>query len=136
MTTTDVEALHAALDADPLSADLRCFLADALGEAGSPLADGYLALGRLRRSSVRRLLYARDPKWFNADRPLRMMDTADDADELPGDWFLLLVGGNRIGEVGRTLGYHSRRAADDAAAEAFARLPPERQRELLGEFAG
>jgi len=62
---------------------------------------------------------------------------------LPSDWFALLTGGEQTvdghpldtsvfaSSVGKWLDWCSRRASEGAAALAFAKLPAERQQELL-----
>jgi len=134
---SDVEALHAALDAmgrDPCDHALRGALADALDEAGDPRGGGYRAMSLNGLYTHTRVpVDRRHWTWFS------LAYLRDDR-ILPRDWFDLLPGGycrHTDGtDVSATCGgiwkdYATRRAAEDAAADAFARLPAARQHELL-----
>ena len=127
MTTED--DFQAALDANPDDWQTRLVFADWLEERGDPRAEGYRALGVLRRAPTKG-----DPSyphrfdslgwsWWSADAslglPKRHHLPTDWRDELPTNPVLR-------GAWGPT-----RRAAEDAAALAFTRLPPQRRAEIL-----
>lgn len=126
-TSADVESLQNAIDQNPQDFTLRLLVADALEECGSPLADGYRALGWLKRDSSfsgtresGKLCWLR--LWAEdevGDSEWRMEKSCD---TLPEDWHKLADGWTH---------YPTRREAEDAAAIGFSRLPPDRQRELL-----
>ena len=132
-----VELLHARLDAmgrDPCDHALRLVLADALDEAGDPRAAGYRALGlHGLYTHTRAPVELKHWTWFS-------LDYRGDDRTLPRDWFNLLPGGHcrhtDETDVTATCGgiwrdYDTRREAEDAAADAFIRLPADRQNELL-----
>lgn len=123
MTTED--DFQAALDAHPDDWQTRLVFADWLQERGDPRAEGYRALGALRRRGLPDLEYA---CWFDAHEQRGGDDKASD---LPRDWFRLIEGGNRDLYVSSAAAFPTRRAADDAAARAFGQLPPSRRTELL-----
>jgi uncharacterized protein (TIGR02996 family) len=121
------------LDRHPEEHQTRLVFADWLEERGDPRAEGYRALGTLK-------LYPRwVPKspvqWYHTDRLEYWKGSGEEYCHLPGDWFDACEGGK-----GRNLEkdkpfylwhYQTKCAAEDAAALAFARLPPERRAELL-----
>lgn len=123
----DEIAFQAALDAAPGDHTVRLVFADWLEEHGDPRAEGYRALGRGRRWPCH--IPSRGTEgWVwggetSAPRPYAALTYS---------WFAALMD-----EVypGAQIGLPSRRAAEDAAALAFARLPPERRAELLGVAA-
>jgi uncharacterized protein (TIGR02996 family) len=147
MTTED--DFQAALDANPDDWQARLVFADWLQERGDPRAEGYRALGALRRAPYPERV--RDPgpdRWgyhggagrvlWDAARGVRLPDPvpAPAWAALPAHWLKALQrlqrgrnadAGNRWWS-GQAL---SRRAAEDAAALAFARLPAKRRAELL-----
>jgi uncharacterized protein (TIGR02996 family) len=128
MTTED--DFQAALDADPTDWQTRLVLADWLDERGDPRAEGYRALGLLRKRprmewyehGVKR---AKMRHWVW--RKFLTSATIPDLnyDCLNGDWRDLIPDINEINS------YRTRREAEDAAARAFAKLPAARRTELL-----
>jgi uncharacterized protein (TIGR02996 family) len=123
---TTEDDFQAALDANPDDHQTRLVFADWLQERGDPRAEGYRALGRLRHECFE--------TWFNASAYPDLVPY--DRSNLPEDWFCLLEGYDvrtaRCREsAGNWRDFATRRAAEDAAALAFARLPPERRAELL-----
>jgi uncharacterized protein (TIGR02996 family) len=138
MTTED--AFQAMLAADPNDHATRLILADFLDERGDPRGPGYRALATLRRLPVQpdrpsRFIY---PGYCNT-RGARSVDGKDARAEaalavLPKDWFTATK--QRLGATDplqdeRWACADTRRAADDAAASAFADLPPARRAKLL-----
>ena len=122
MTTED--DFHAALDANPDDWQTRCVLADFLEERGDERAEGCRALGVLR---LRPVLDERDRKtvWFRASTVTS--SSWPKSCHLPDDWLGVLQGKT----FHHWLNFDSRRAAENAAAIAFAQLPAERRAELL-----
>lgn len=127
MTTED--DFQAALDAHPDDWQTRLVFADWLDERGDPRAAGYRALGVLRRRP--QFDTAPDVYWYFANDRTDRHQYADPLHErralIPTDWFRLAAPGRDFW----TSGFDTRRAAEDAAAEAFARLPASRRAELL-----
>ena len=129
---TTEEDFQARLDAQPEDWQTRLVFADWLQERGDPRADGYRALGRGKHHTDSwggeghcfwRYTIARG----TLDAPLRTV-------ALPDDWFDLLpreVKHNERSANWGALQSYTRRAAEDAAALAFAKLPAERRAELL-----
>jgi len=129
MTTED--DFQAALDADPADWQTRLVFADWLEERGDVRAEGYRALGVLRKC----------PQRDHATGAWRWLGSGEQSDRhyLGADWHDAL---KRLGwgwcldgsigwaAVGDSM-YH-RRTADDEAAIAFSKLSPERRAELLG----
>jgi uncharacterized protein (TIGR02996 family) len=127
---TTEDDFQRALDANPDDWQTRLVFADWLQERGDPRAEGYRAL------AVRRWrAYQPNPggHWtvanYRADKPT-------DVSDLPNDWFGHVWDAaprkNRNPTTkGRWISTNSRRAAEDVAALAFAKLPPKRQTELL-----
>jgi uncharacterized protein (TIGR02996 family) len=141
MTTED--DFHAALLAQPGDWQTRLVLADFLQERGDPRADGYRALGRLQKrprpDSQETRATRRFITWFNLSR---QEAERYHVNSLPDDWFSALEGGEQLSDEGAVfeagglyygdwLDYPSCREAEDAAALAFARLPPARRAELM-----
>lgn len=135
-----ISALHATLDKTPDDHHARLLLGDALEEAGGEWAvraDGYRALG-----SIGRYAYCGNSESFAvANYRIDGEDHTDalglpDRSDLPEDWFSAITTALPIGRVmdgkyGSWLCYASRREAEGDAAKAFAKLPAERQAELL-----
>src|SRR5262249_18436345 len=106
-----------------------------LEERGDSRAEGYRALGRQRawthnvnESDEGLKLWTWFPRERGSQRSRR----------LPAGWFAALEGweclisnGSTMDAAERWRDYRSRRAADDAAAMAFGKLPPRRRAELL-----
>lgn len=149
MTTED--DFQRQLDAHPDDWQTRLVFADWLDERGDPRADGYRVLGRFKREAslqVRAregcMICVRDvPKWRRDSNRVSAwclwrgrvdMRPGDSSgwrklnDEIHPDWFRFILGEYRHGQMV----FDSRRAAEDAAAKAFARLPTARRAELLG----
>ena len=134
MTTED--AFNAALDVDPADHRTRLLLADWLAERGDPRAEGYRALGVNRLFGCDSVTHEGGVEWLPHQEAtwFRRDGAGDDGhDDLPPDWFAAL--GNRARWLFWTKPwtnpYPNRRAAEDAAALAFAKLPPERRAQLL-----
>lgn len=119
-----------ALDANPEDHQTRLVFADWLQERDDPRADGYRALGVLRRVPS-------DPHFgflWNSDYGNRVCPSPY---VLPRDWYEPLDANDGPGKLKPPGGLRllnqgeSRRAKEDKAALAFALLPPERRAELL-----
>lgn len=130
----DIEALHRHLDRVPDDHTARLVLADRLEEAGSPLAEGYRALGiygRRPRLDGQQMLWCwswtTESTW--PQRPYQTFPWC-----IPRDWWRAMRGDIESGHRG--IDQPSRREAEDAAAMAFARLPESRRRELLAKLYG
>jgi uncharacterized protein (TIGR02996 family) len=155
MTTED--DFQKALDADPADWQTRLVLADFLEERADVRADGYRALGVLRRVPTSAFYRPGTSErwflWFSADRAAglarnRSSPAQDIAESmllaaLPADWCAAIFERAPAGERGQWnhrggwFGYGtSRREAEDAAALAFAELPPARRAELLAPGPG
>ena len=125
MTTEDDFQRH--LDAHPDDHHTRLVLADFLQERGDARAEGYRALGMLRKQPGEKEYtswlcdWAGDAYWSEC------------ADALPEDWHRLFHKHARQSYVGHR--YANRRDAEDAAALAFAQLPAARRAELLNQPA-
>jgi uncharacterized protein (TIGR02996 family) len=120
MTTED--HFQAMLDLNPDDHDTRKIFADWLDERGDVRGPGYRALGLMRKNSQRFAGSRYQWTWWKALG-------GDSPSELPDEWFDELRDEEEGDEVLRD--YASRRKAEDAAAIAFAKLPAERQAELL-----
>lgn len=108
------------LDAHPDDATCRLVFADWLEEQADSRAEGYRALGTAGIVPVQ----SGDGRWDyyqSTNMPLDWYTQM--VHMLPNDRNIVMMTGSR---------YASRHAAEDAAALAFARLPPERRAELLG----
>lgn len=115
---TSEDDFQAALDAHPEDHQTRLVFADWLQERGDPRADGYRALGFLRRwpfRGVRRTFWTH---WDSSLSPDEVLGKGTHSC-LVGDWE------SRCREM-----YNSRREAEDAAF-AFAELSAKRRAELL-----
>lgn len=140
---TTEEDFHRALDANPEAHHTRLVFADWLQERGDPRAEGYRALGQLGANASNSrgtgTQFRWEPEmeccWFCAGTVETVTDDRIRANFLPADWFTRM---SRPGpESTRTDWHTSRRAAEDAAALAFAMLPAVRRAELLtGEWRG
>lgn len=142
----DIEAIHRHLDLHPDDHGARLVLADRLDDAGSPLAEGTRALGLLQKRPVIDeqahhrghwvygcwFYHADDHDSIRANFP----QTCLDCNELPSEW---VFQANKVRDSGSHnrvwCGYvETRRAAEEQAALAFARLPESRRRELLAKL--
>lgn len=126
MTTED--DFNAALDADPSDWQTRLVFADWLQDRGDPRAEGYRALGRRRIQLPPLEAEEVEELQFDGMYSLRAMcnwmfwpsvadATLGNAVEFDGDISIVW--------------FRERRAAEDAAALAFATLPPDRKADLL-----
>jgi uncharacterized protein (TIGR02996 family) len=131
MTTEDDFA--AALDADPEDHNTRLVFADWLQERGDPRAEGYRALGALRLKPSTSAFNRPDPCWgFSHPENSYANQRSRRACVLPRDWWEVMDPGVVSRASNASWNWHlSRRATEDAAALAFASLPPERRAELL-----
>jgi uncharacterized protein (TIGR02996 family) len=120
MTTED--DFQTALDADTTDWQTRLVFADWLEDRGDERGPAYRALGLHRHRPSRGKDYV---CWFNAAEYGRVT-----FDNLPSDWFEELDD-ETDGDSDAFRAWATRREAEDAAARAFCRLPPERQAELL-----
>jgi uncharacterized protein (TIGR02996 family) len=134
---TNEDDFQAALDARPDDWQTRLVFADFLADRGDPRADGYRALGTLRK---RAFVCGFDNKaktaWKGAAWFGRNLASDEEAYDLPQDWF------DAINDLGEHETYKpryetddaehaDRRAVEDAAARAFGKLPAPRRAELL-----
>lgn len=117
---TTEEDFQAALDAHPEDWQTRLVFADWLEEQGDPRAEGYRALGV---NGMHPMLLS--SLWGYLRGSLRRPG----AQWVPYDWHECwrAPGGGEF--------FPSRRAAEDAAALAFAKLPTARRNELLATDA-
>lgn len=115
MTTED--DFQRALDANPEDWQIRLVFADWLQDQGDPRAEGYRALGSLRRAPTWSAS-STAAGWYYA----RSTGYAVLPHMLP-PWWVWTVAMQGVAA--------SRAAAEDAAALAFARLTSERRDELL-----
>jgi hypothetical protein len=119
------------LDANPKNVETRQALAEWLDKCGDARGPGYRALAVRKRWPLKS--NKKDAWWWSCISP----DPTDIVlpDDLWNDWFLLLPAGEGDDLVWPVLtvngGIKTRRECEDAAALAFAKLPPERQAELL-----
>ena len=121
MTTED--DFQAALDADPNDWQTRLVFADWLDERGDPRGPGYRALGAMRNAPDHFDDGGHAWTWWKGSHGLCRREY------LSADWWELLTGGEEDSETTRE--YLTRRAADDAAARAFAKLSPGRRARLV-----
>jgi uncharacterized protein (TIGR02996 family) len=116
LTNETVEALHRHLDAHPEDSHCRLVLADALEEIGSPLAEGYRALGE--RGIVPS--FVQEKWWFTSDRrPDCWGLTGFSERELVPEFWLR---GCCVNSYLDHFIAPTRRGAEDRLAEEFARL--------------
>lgn len=140
MTTTDtIAGLRRRLDSEPENAGLRGIYADALEESGEPkltaMAEGYRALWKLgKQPSVECGLCT----WFGYDKYESVFSPRPHY--IGQSWFRLLNGGQCLYGVGLPAeeidrdfwrDYTTLAEAEDAAAEAFGRLPEDEKRRIL-----
>jgi uncharacterized protein (TIGR02996 family) len=136
---TSEDDFQKALDANPTDWQTRLVFADWLQEQGDARADGYraLAAGRFVLSDR----YTGTPPRYVPLQTSRIF--RDDGSSstgrdytLPVDWFECLPPPADDERPSNSIGFATRRKAEDAAALAFAKLPPERRSELLAGAAG
>lgn len=124
---TTEEDFQRALDAHPDDHTTRLVFADWLQERDDPRAEGYRALGVLRKWPEFPAVDGNSTWWCDWDGTW----TEDNA--LPRSWHQQFhIYGKDCYEPYR---YSTRREAEDAAALAFAKLPAERRAELLATNA-
>jgi uncharacterized protein (TIGR02996 family) len=131
---TTEDDFHAALDADPHDWQTRLVFADWLQDRNDPRAEGYraLAVGRNRTDTTTNHGVTVAFHWWSRDWVLGKYPNYEHTwvpVSLPTDWFVLINKGTRNGPHRRD--YTTRRGAEDAAALAFAKLPPARRAEIL-----
>lgn len=130
MTTED--DFQRQLDTDPSDWQTRVVFADWLEERDDPRAEGYRALGVLRKvpyDAQKMRMVSRCPYWIAGPRKDGFAPACLDA-----DWFDLLDVKGKQGDCAPNWGHDTsatRRSLEDAAATAFAKLPTERRAELL-----
>jgi uncharacterized protein (TIGR02996 family) len=129
---TTEDDFNAALDADPEDWQTRLVYADWLQERGDERAEGYRALG-MARHFPGRSEFSQPHRW-GFTNPAN--DVAGKhgwgSHVLPREWWEVMDPGEVSREDNPWWNWHpSRREAEDAAALAFAGLPPERRAELL-----
>jgi uncharacterized protein (TIGR02996 family) len=119
---TTEEDFQKALDANPEDHQTRLVFADWLQERDDPRAEGYRALGTCQlypdMNYGMRFVYQSSPDW----KPFSHTDRS----VLPPDWYAPLLNGELA-----LVSDESRRAAEDKAALAFAKLPARRRSKLL-----
>jgi uncharacterized protein (TIGR02996 family) len=131
MTTED--DFHRQLDEKPDNWQLRMIFADWLQDHGDPRAAGYRAIAVQERRPLQGRHKEKDTWWWHAIRS----SGGDEAffNVIPADWFDLLPskdGNNYFWPVFSSKGgIKTRRQCEDALALAFAKLPEDRQKELL-----
>lgn len=135
MTTED--DFQAALDANPGDWQTRLVFADWLQERDDPRAEGYRALGQLKKAPApstaadeNSSVIKYDWTWYNSGAGA--YGEPDHENHLPDLWLTACQGGRNARQVnGLSFGpndwkdWPTRREADDAAAFAFASLPNE-----------
>lgn len=122
MTTESL--FQAQLDAHPDDWQTRLVLSDYLQEHGDGRAAGYRALARQQKYPFESGVTGSTGHWVWWNKSAYDYDSSA---FLPGDWFSMGVGPSSHSHAR----FPSRQSAEDAAALAFALLPPERQAELL-----
>lgn len=127
MTTEDDFQNH--LDAHPDDHLTRLVFADFLQDRDDPRAEGYRAMGCVRRRpQLENFTY----RWYDDDS--YPPDCTDPASNIPKKWFDAMSGGETYPDGANFFWvriWPTRRAAEDAAALAFAKLPEDRRRALL-----
>jgi uncharacterized protein (TIGR02996 family) len=134
------------LDAEPHDHHTRLIFADWLDERDDPRGPGYRALGTLQRVPVLIQLGRQSKGSPSGRQPRHIYGQAPKAPtmnpeykicEMPADWFLLIPQPPECDNNSPTWRYFAtRRAAEDAAALAFAQLPAKRRAKLLDGQSG
>jgi uncharacterized protein (TIGR02996 family) len=125
---TSEDDFQRALDRRPDDWQARLVFADWLEERGDDRAEGYRALG-IQQLAPAHASHERGVIlwWWTS------IQTTDG--RIPADWFELIEGINPHNEKFKPRAMagavSTRRQVEDAAARAFAKLPPERRAELL-----
>jgi uncharacterized protein (TIGR02996 family) len=128
---TTEDDFNAALDANPEDWQTRLVYADWLQERSDARAEGYRALGVLRKrpervkNSGQRFLGTESAPGYGPGRNKKYLHA-----QFPPDWWALFEARRSWGSAGWQY-FRCRRDAEDAAALAFAELPPDRRAELL-----
>ena len=134
---TEEEAFQLKLDEHPDDHSTRLVFADWLQDRGDARAEGYRALARC--GFVLSDRYSGPPIRYiplQASRIFRLDSTNTGRDyTFPTDWYERLPGA-KAEESGGFVLFPNRRAAEDAAALAFAALPKERRDQLLAGQRG
>lgn len=112
------------LDANPEDWQARLVFADWLQERGDLRAEGYRALGMLRLVPLHDPAVHNGQSWWWTSLPTTV-------GRLPADWFQLLEDFGSPDVLIKPITPSTRRECEDAAALAFAKLPPGRRSELL-----
>ena len=127
------EAFQAALDAEPDNHTLREIFADFLDDMNDQRADGMRALGVNQLKSVEltgqmrgKFVFGRSDNDRHEESWVKQYGSC-----LIHPQWLSMIEGRIYQDVKWWRYFHSRREAEDTAALAFARLPPERRAELL-----
>lgn len=123
---TSESDFQAKLDAEPGNHTVRLIFADWLQDRSDPRADGFRALGKNRLLPHFSQSSGLWVFWNAGAYPNEVHLGWDDNYYLPGDWFAAAFNKNL-----RFIRMAYRDFMEDAAAIAFATLPPERQAELL-----
>lgn len=135
MTTED--DFHAALDKRPADWQTRLVFADWLQDRDDPRAEGYRALGHLRVYPVLIQMErnsAREPgEWYFIFGNLAngLAQPRWSLCLVPEAWFKKLTKAHERNRNTYWKYYDDRRAADDDAARAFAKLPAKRRAEVF-----
>lgn len=120
-------AFHAHFDANPDDHVARQVFADWLQERNDPRAEGYRALGVAGHYPMSHI--GQHWLWNRGEQEPPYHNYNGQSQALPPDWHERI---HPPGGANTFWSYHpTRRAADDAAAHAFAQLPPARRHELL-----
>jgi uncharacterized protein (TIGR02996 family) len=121
------------LDAKPDDWQTRLVFADWLDERGDVRAEGYRALAACRFVLCDR--YPGEPPRFIPHQMSRIFCEGNGASgrdyTLPADWYEQVLGLGQHAATDTLIPFDNRRAAEDAAALAFASLPARRRAALL-----
>jgi uncharacterized protein (TIGR02996 family) len=132
ITVTTEDDFQKRLDENPPDWQTRLVFADWLQEQGDPRAEGYRALAACR--FVLCDLYPGDPPRYIPHETSRIFSESNSGSgrdyTLPLDWYGKILGLVHAA-TGTSIPFPNRRAAEDAAARAFATLPARRRAALL-----
>lgn len=124
MTTED--DFQAKLDSNPDDWQTRLVLADFLEDRGDPRAEGYRALGRLKKFPYKQNIAFSDWTFHGSSCECCRENI------LPADWYRALSGQQSLWHAWPEIRDRKpRREVEDAAAMAFAKLPAGRRARLL-----
>lgn len=126
-------AFQDALDVNPEDWTTRLVFADWLEERGDPRGPGYRALGVRRKFPIHSGGWGYWNTGYYESRYPDLGDYVESPNHLPGDWYAAMENGWEVFSVDheKNESVPMRQMAEDRAAIAFAKLPPERQAELL-----